>query len=46
MKGRIRGFSYDSKEPIAHFSLYVPKTAAKASMSVFDPRRQRRRPQR
>jgi hypothetical protein len=29
MKGRISGFSYDSKKHIAHFSLYVPKTSGK-----------------
>lgn len=29
MKGRIPGFSYDSKKHIAHFSLYVPKTGGK-----------------
>lgn len=29
MKGRIPGFSYDSKKHVAHFSLYVPKTGGR-----------------
>jgi len=29
MKGRIPGFSYDSKKHVAHFSLYVPKSGGK-----------------